>query len=385
VRVLVAPDSFTGTLTAPQAASAIAEGWLRTSPADEVHCAPLSDGGPGFVSVLHASLGGQLIEVSVTGPMGTPVQAQLLMVDVDHTPMAYIESAQACGLHLVPAGERDPRRTTTAGVGELLVRAVELGARKIVLGLGGTGTNDAGAGCWHALGVTAVDDEGVDCTAALRQGGGALSRIRSVDLSPAIRALGGVEVVIASDVDNPLLGLRGATNGYARQKGADDQAVMELEGALESFVAAVGRRPDGKDPAVALGAGAAGGLGYGLMCLNASRVPGIATVLATVGLDRLISQADVVVTGEGSFDWQSLRGKVVSGVAGAALEQGRPCVVLAGQVQVGRREYSASGVTAAFSVVEHLTERGIDPQRAFDDPVGSLSSLAARAAQTWGS
>jgi glycerate kinase len=160
---------------------------------------------------------------------------------------------------------------------------------------------------------------------------------------------------------------------------------MELEGALERVVIAVGRRSDGKDPSVALGAGAGGGLGYGLMCLNATRVPGIATVLTTVGLEHLIAQSDVVVTGEGSFDWQSLRGKVVSGVAAAALDQGRPCVVIAGQVQVGRREFAASGVTAAFSVIDHLAERAVDQQQAFVDPAGSLSALASRVAQTWGS
>ena len=244
--------------------------------------------------------------------------------------------------------------------------------------------NDAGAGVWYALGATAIDQDGSDGTPLLRQGGSALAAVASVDLRLALGAVGEVDLVIASDVDNPLLGLRGATNGYSRQKGADDAAVMELEGALERVVAAVGRRADGKDPAVALGAGAGGGLGYGLMCLNATRVPGIATVLETVGLDALISQCDVVVTGEGSFDWQSLRGKVVSGVAAAALEQGRPCVVLAGQVQVGRREFAASGVTAAFSVIDYLTERGRDQQQAFDDPWGSLSALASRVAQTWG-
>ena len=384
MRILIAPDSFTGTLSAPAAAAVMAEGWRVTSPLDSIHCAPLSDGGPGFVSVMHACLGGRLVEVAVTGPVGDPVEAQVLLVDGDTAATAYIESAQACGLHLVPQDLRDPRRTTSTGVGELISKAINEGARRIVIGLGGTGTNDAGAGVWFALGATAVDQDGSDGTRHLRQGGHALAQVASVDLRPALEAVGEVELVIASDVDNPLLGLRGATNGYSRQKGADDVAVMELEGALECVVTAVGRRADGKDPSVALGAGAGGGLGYGLMCLNATRVPGIATVLETIGLDALIAESDVVVTGEGSFDWQSLRGKVVSGVAAAALEQGRPCVVLAGQVQVGRREFAASGVTAAFSVVDHLTDRGLDPRQAFDDAPGSLAALASRAAQTWG-
>ena len=385
MRVLIAPDSFTGTLTAPEAAAAIADGWYRTSPADSIHCAPLSDGGPGFVAVMYAGLGGHLVDVPISGPLGESVTASVLLVDHGSGLTAYIESAQVCGLHLVPDDRRDPRRTTSAGLGELILTAVSYGARRVVIGLGGTGTNDAGAGCLAALGANARTQDGADAQELLRSGGGALWQVAAVDLSDAQAAIDGVDLVIASDVDNPLLGLRGATNGYARQKGADDAAVMELEGALQQFASAVGRRSDGKDPAVALGAGAGGGLGYGLMCLGATRVPGIATVLETVGLSELIANADVVVTGEGSFDWQSLRGKVVSGVAAAALEQGRPCVVIAGQVQVGRREYAASGVTAAFSVLEHLAERGIDEGQAFTDPVSSLASLASRVAQTWGS
>jgi glycerate kinase len=204
--------------------------------------------------------------------------------------------------------------------------------------------------------------------------------VARVDLAPALSRLRGAEVVAASDVDNPLLGLRGATNGFAPQKGADQAAVMELEGSLEAFAAAAGRRPDGKDPAVALGAGAAGGLGFALLHLGATRVPGIATVLDTVRLADRIADADVVVTGEGAFDWQSLRGKVVSGVAEAAMAQGRGCVVLAGRVEVGRREYAATGVSAAYAVVDDAG--GVEA--ALADPAARLADLAARIARTWG-
>jgi glycerate kinase len=207
--------------------------------------------------------------------------------------------------------------------------------------------------------------------------------VAAVALGPALAAVDGIELVAASDVDNPLLGLRGATNGFGPQKGADDAAVMELEGSLESFARAVGRRPDGKDPAVALGAGAAGGLGYALLHLGATRVPGISTVLETVDLAARIGAVDLVVTGEGAFDWQSLRGKVVSGVADAALAQGRGCVVLAGRVDVGRREYLAIGVSGAYAVVDDLRDRGLPAEDAFTDPAGRLADLAARAARTW--
>ena len=378
MRVLIAPDKFAGTLSAVAAATAIADGWRRTAPGDELVLVPLADGGPGFVDVVHASLGGELVAVTVTGPVGSPVEASFVLVDGT----AHLETAQACGLHLVPE-PRDPRTTTTYGVGQLLLAARDAGARRVVLGLGGSGTNDAGAGMLAALGARAVDADGHDVTAVLAAGGAGLRRIASVDLAPALDAVDGLELVAASDVDNPLLGLRGATNGFGPQKGADDAAVMELEGSLEAFAGAVGRRADGKDPAVALGAGAAGGLGYALLHLGAVRVPGIATVRETVDLAARISAADLVLTGEGAFDWQSLRGKVVSGVADAALAQGRGCVVLAGRVDVGRREYLAIGVSGAYAVVDDLRDRGLPPEDAFTDPATHLAALAARAARTW--
>jgi glycerate kinase len=378
MRVLIAPDKFAGTISAVEAAAAIAEGWRRTAPADELVEVPLADGGPGFVGVVHEALGGRLLPVRVTGPLGSPVDASVLLVGGT----AYVESAQACGLHLVPV-PRDPRVTTTYGVGELVLAARDAGARRIVLGLGGSGTNDAGAGLLAALGARAVDIDGTDATALLAAGGRALRRIGAVALRPALDAVAGLELVAASDVDNPLLGLRGATNGFGPQKGADDAAVMELEGSLESFARAVGRRADGKDPAVALGAGAAGGLGYALLHLGAARVPGIASVLETVDLAGHIGRADLVVTGEGAFDWQSLRGKVVSGVADAALAQGRGCVVLAGRVDVGKREYLAIGVSGAYSVIDDLRGRGLPPETAFVDPAANLADLAERAARTW--
>jgi glycerate kinase len=378
VKVLVAPDKFAGTLSAVDAAAAIAEGWRRTAPDDELVEVPLADGGPGFLDVVHAALGGDLLERTVSGPLGEPVAAQVLLVATT----AYIESAQACGLHLVPQ-PRDPQVSTTYGVGELVRVAIDAGATKVVLGLGGSATNDAGAGLLAALGATAVDATGADATGLLAAGGGGLRDVTRVDLSAALAAVAGVELVAASDVDNPLLGLRGATNGFGSQKGADDAVLMWLEGSLESFVAAVGRRTDGKDPAVALGAGAAGGLGYALLHLGATRVPGIATVLETVQLARRVGECDLVVTGEGAFDWQSLRGKVVSGVAEAALEQGRACVVIAGRVEVGRREYAATGVSGAYSVIDDLRDRGIPASAAFADPALHLAQVAARAARTW--
>jgi glycerate kinase len=380
VKVLVAPDKFAGTLTALEAAAAITEGWLRTAPGDEIVQVPLADGGPGFLDALERTLGGRRVEREVTGPLGLPVTASVLVVEGT----AYVESAAACGLHLVPVDLRDPVRTTTYGVGELIAVAVAEGVERVVVGLGGSATNDGGIGMLAALGATAEGAEGADVTALLALGASALRSVQSVDISVARASLDGVDLVMATDVDNPLLGLRGAANGFARQKGADDGAVMELEGTIEHLVAVVGRRPDGKDPAVALGAGAAGGLGYALLHLDAVRVPGIATVLDTLGFAALVADADLVVTGEGSFDWQSLRGKVVSGVAETALAHGRACVVLAGRVEVGRREYAATGVSGAFAVVDDLIARGLPESAALERPAEHLASLAERAARTWG-
>lgn len=365
--MLIAPDSFTGTLSAPEAAAAIAAGWQDNARGDDLHLAPLSDGGPGFLDVVAHALGGQLNAVTVTGPLGDPVPAAVLRAG----DTAYLESAQACGLHLVPAGRLDPTLTTTFGVGELLAAALADGARRIVVGLGGSGTNDGGAGALAALGARPA--------AGLRVGGAALRRLHDLDLSAARARIDGVELLAATDVDAVLLGLRGASAGFGPQKGADPDAVQRLDAALEHFArtaqAGVGLNMSGS-LAIAPGAGAAGGLGYGLLLLGGRRVPGIATVMELAGLAEQISRADLVVTGEGCLDWQTLTGKVVSGVAAMATEHGVPCVVLAGRVEVGRRETAALGVASAYSVEELVGA-------AEPNPAQALRALAARVATSW--
>ncbi len=369
VRVLIAPDSFTGTLSAPEAAAAIAAGWRDTAPGDDLLLAPLSDGGPGFLDVAAHALGGELSALTVTGPSGDPVPAAVLRAG----DTAYLESAQACGLHLVPAERRDPTLTTTYGVGELLLAALDGGARRIVVGLGGSGTNDGGAGALAALGAQPAD--------LLRSGGAALRELAldGLDLAPARARLDGVELLVATDVEAVLLGLRGASAGYGPQKGADEDAVQRLDAALEQFARAAqpgsGLNMSGS-LAVAPGAGAAGGLGYGLLQLGGRRVPGIATVMDLTGLTAEIGRADLVLTGEGCLDWQSLTGKVVSGVAEAATARGVPCVVLAGRVEVGRRETAALGVASAYSVDELIGPGQANPSEA-------LRALAARVASSW--
>ncbi|HEX3828741.1 MAG TPA: glycerate kinase [Sporichthyaceae bacterium] len=374
MRVLIAPDSFGGTLTAVEAAEAIAAGWRTSAPDDELVLAPLSDGGPGFIEVVRAATGGRLLAHRVTGPMGEPVVAGVLLVDE----IAYVESAQACGLHLVPIEARDPMRTTTFGVGELLDAAIGAGARRVLVGLGGSATNDGGAGALAALGARPAD--------VLRAGGGALAGLdpAALDLSAARDRLADVDLRIATDVDNVLLGIRGASAGFGPQKGADPDAVQRLDAALERFARAaqpeVGLNMPGS-AAVERGSGAAGGLGFGLMLLGARRISGIATVAEIVGLFDAVADADVVISGEGCFDWQSLAGKVVSGVAAVAGQFGRPCLVLAGRVEVGRREMATLGVAGAYAILEEDQPQQVRADHAAAD----LAALAARVARNWSS
>lgn len=371
MRILVAPDKFAGTLTAVEAADAIAEGWRRSAPGDEVVAVPMADGGPGFVDVLYSSLGGELLAATVEGPLGEPVPATFLLAGET----AFIESAQACGLALLPLGDdgRTPvpgvaGRASTYGVGELVAHAVDAGARRVVVGLGGSGTNDGGAGLLAALGARATPAE------ALRGGPDALAGLTELDLAPARERLAGVELVAATDVDNPLLGLRGATNVFGPQKGlVDDGVKLAADAALTTLADLADRRV-----ADHRGAGAAGGLGYALLLLGGVREPGFDTVSGAVGLPGLVAGADLVITGEGKLDWQSMSGKVVSGLAALAGPALRPCIAFAGAVQVGNRELRANGIEAAYAMVDM-----VGTEESFGRPRESLAAVAERVARTW--
>ena len=319
MRVVVCPDKFAGTLSAVEAAAAMAEGWLRARPNDEVTQIPLADGGPGFLEVLHANLGGQFHPVQVQDPLGRPVDAQWL----EHNGTAYIEAAQANGLALLAPEERDPLRTSSFGVGELIAAAA---MPQIVVGLGGSATNDGGRGAFEALAGQPVDG-----------------------------------LLLATDVDSPLLGPHGATYGFAPQKGARLEQLPALEQRMQDWAQ--------RDPelAQAPGAGAAGGLGFGLMLLGGRRVSGIELVAESVGLTDACAEADLVITGEGKFDWQSLHGKVASGVLTAAGDV--PVVVLAGTVDV-------DSPVPAYSLIDEVGR-----ERAFAEPAAALAELAGAIAQ----
>ncbi len=362
----MAPDKFAGTLSAPEAAAAISAGWRRHAPDDVLDLAPMADGGPGFVDVLAAverERPAELVSVTVRGPLGEDVPATLL-VEGD---TAYVESAQACGLHLVAPGLRDPERASSYGVGQLLAAAVDAGVRRIVVGLGGSGTNDGGAGLLAALGATS------DPPDLLTSGPLALAPLERVDLAPARARVAGVALLAASDVDNPLLGLVGATNVYGPQKGVAPDRVQVLDAALERLAAATDKRL-----ALGKGAGAAGGLGFALLLLGADRRPGVQLVAETLRLPERAAATDLVVTGEGAFDFSSRSGKVPYGVAEVAAAAARPCIALAGKVLIGAREMRTLGVESAYSLVDLVGE-----ERSFADPAGSLEQLAQRVARSW--
>lgn len=367
-------------MSAAQAAEAVADGWAREAPHDVLDLAPMSDGGPGFVSAMAATLNIALRDCVVSGPLGKPVSARFAFDEVTGT--AYVESAEAVGLHLLDIADRDPRVTTSWGLGEVLAEVLRAGAKHVVVGLGGTGVCDGGAGLLAALGATSSDAEGADATPLLRGGGIALGEVSGVDLSLPLMALSGIELIVASDVDCPLLGPRGAARGFAAQKGAEPAAVDELEAALSVWSATLGSIDvlgKKKRAGVLLGAGAGGGIGAALFALGATRQPGIDYVLKASEIPRRAHAADLVLTGEGSFDWQSLRGKAVSGVAQAALTAGRPVVVLAGRVEVGRREWAGMGVTGVYSLVELAGSADL----AMADARHWLTEAAARAARSW--
>ena len=361
MRIVVAPDKFAGTLSAGEAASAIATGWQRTCPGDELLLRPMADGGPGFLDVLASGLDVTRHTHSVPNQYGAPTEADILMAGST----AYLESAQVVGLHLTD--RRDPEVATSAGIGHLISHAIDLGATHIVVGLGGTATNDGGAGLLAALGATSK-------SAALNAGPAGLAGITDVDLQPALDRLAGVTVVAATDVDSVLTGLFGATKTFGPQKGLAEDRLPIVDGWLQEWAAATDKKIATKP-----GTGAAGGIGFALQLLGATRVSGFDVVAEAIDLAQTIAAADLVITGEGAFDFSSRAGKVPYGVAHVAAEALRPCIALAGQVLVGSREMRALGIESAYSVVDLLGE-----ERAFGDPAGALADLSARVARTWG-
>jgi len=344
MKVLIAPDSFKGSLTALQVAQAIDAGIKRVVPDATTVLKPMADGGEGTVQALVDATGGTIIETEVKDPLGERVTARWGILSDKTT--AVIEMAAASGLPLVPPEKRNPLVTTTYGTGELIRAALDSGCRKLIIGIGGSATNDGGAGMAQALGVRFLDNKGSD----LPFGGAALAKLEHIDVTNLDPRLAGFDVLIASDVNNPLCGSKGASAVYGPQKGATPEKVAQLDAALSHYADVV-KKDLNVDVRDVPGAGAAGGLGMGLMVfLKARMSPGIEVVVQATGLGEEMKDADLVLTAEGRIDFQSAMGKVLQGVAQKAKEFGTPVIALAGEVADDCQAVYQQGIDACFSI-----------------------------------
>lgn len=342
-KILLVPDSFKGTLSSRQVCQVMAGQLRRFFPQAQVKSIPVADGGEGSVEAFLAAAGGERRTRTVTGPFGEPVEAFYGILGDGRT--AVIEMAACAGLPLAE-GRLNPERATTYGVGELLLAAKEAGCTKAILGLGGSCTNDGGAGAAAALGAKFTRADG----AAFIPTGGTLGEIAALDVSPVAQALQGMELTAMCDIDNPLYGDAGAAAVFAPQKGADAAMVARLDAGLR-HLGQVSARCLGRDFSHLPGAGAAGGLGFGMAAFCGAQLRmGIDAVLDAVGFDSLLPGTDVVFTGEGKIDSQSARGKVVSGVAVRCRKAGVPVVAVVGQIGQGFEEMYQQGLTAVFSI-----------------------------------
>ena len=348
MNVLLCPDSFKDALSADEAAKAMAKGIKRAVPSAITQLRPLADGGEGSLDALIATTRAERRTLTIKDALGRPRQAAWGWLDEQRT--AFIELAEASGLQHLTREERNALHTTTYGVGELFLAALEAGATHALLLLGGSATNDAGAGMLQALGATLLDAQGQP----LPRGGAALQQLATLDLSTLDPRLADLHVEAAVDVDNPLLGEHGASAVFGPQKGATEGDVAILDRALGHF-ADLTAKALGRDERELPGAGAAGGMGFAARCfLNATLTPGIEMIMQQANVARLLNEADVVITGEGRLDGQSLAGKTPIGVARVAKRLGKPVVVLAGSLGDGWQACTEEGVTAAFALADGL-------------------------------
>ncbi|CAN5588809.1 MAG: glycerate kinase [Chloroflexi bacterium] len=380
LRVLIAPDSFGGALDSVGVTAAIAAGWSRVRPSDEVVRRPMADGGEGTLAALADALGdaAERRTVETTDALGRPISADWLLLDEGRG--AFVEMASASGLARLGADERTPQNAglaSTRGTGDLLRAALDAGVDRITIGLGGSATTDGGTGMLAALGVRFTDDSGAD----LAPGGAALADLRRIDPSGLDPRLGDVTLVVASDVTNPLCGTRGAAATYGPQKGADPAAVEALDAALTTYGRAI-EVATGRLVADLPGAGAAGGTTAGLLGFTAARVrPGVQVVAELVGLADALEEADLVITGEGRADEQTLQGKTAMGVATLARPRNTPVVLLCGGLGPGAEALDA---VMTLSVVQPIIDRPMDLADAMADTERLLIAAAGRLARSVG-
>ncbi|SAH92556.1 glycerate kinase [Bordetella ansorpii] len=372
MKIVIAPDSFKESLSAPAAAEAIAHGVRQAFPGAQTLCVPMADGGEGTVQAVLAATGGQWRESPVQGALGEARQAGWGWL-ADGT--AVIEMATAAGLELTPPAQRDPLRASSHGVGQLVRAALDAGARRIILGLGGSATNDGGVGMLAALGVRFLDERGAE----LPPGGAALKRLARLDTGGLDARLREATVEVACDVDNPLCGPQGASHIFGPQKGATPEQVRELDASLARLadVCAAHLSRDLRDTP---GAGAAGGLGYAALAfLDAAFRPGVEIVAELGGLEAAMEGATLAFTGEGRMDAQTLRGKTPAGVARIAQRAGVPVIALAGSLGEGYDALYAGGITAAFS----LASGPMTLQQACEQAETLLADRARDAMRLW--
>ena len=368
--MLIAPDKFKGSATAAEVAEHLAAGIRRVAPELELRLLPVADGGEGTVDAAVAG-GFSRRRISVTGPVGNRVQAAFAL----RGETAVIEMAEASGLRQLPNGRPAPLDAGTYGTGELMRAALDAGAKTIVLGVGGSASTDGGAGMLTALGARLFDADGRE----LPGGGGSLPRLASVELGGLDPRLAAARVVLASDVDNPLLGEHGAAAVYGPQKGAGPQEVAALESGLANLVRVLSQSlgDAAQRAAWTPGAGAAGGIGFGaLAVLGAARESGIEVLLDVLGFDAALDGASLVVTGEGCLDRQTLHGKAPAGVAHAARQRGVPVAAVCGRLDLGERELEEAGFAAAYS----LTALEPDPARSIANAAPLLERVGAQLA-----
>lgn len=345
MRIVIAPDSFKGSLSATAVAEALADGIAAVWPDADIVQQPVADGGEGTVDALVTATAGRFIVTEVTGPLGEPVLARWGILGDGTT--AVIEVAAASGIVLVPPKQRNPLHTTSRGTGELMRAALDAGCERIIVGLGGSATNDGGAGLAQALGARLLDEAGDD----LPPGGAALARLAHVDVDGLDRRLAGVEVIAATDVTNPLLGPTGASAVFGPQKGASPDDVQLLEAALTRYADILAQQVGRGDVRDAPGAGAAGGIGAGMLAFcGATLRSGADVVLEAVGLEELVRKADLVITGEGKLDGQTAYGKAPLAVARVAKRYDKPVIVVAGMLGAGVEKLYDMGIDAAVSI-----------------------------------
>ncbi|MCR4667557.1 MAG: glycerate kinase [Desulfovibrio sp.] len=342
MNILIAPDSFKESLSSSDAAKAIMKGFQKAIPDASFRLLPLADGGEGTAEAIVNAKNGKMISSTAQDPLGKPITARLGLLDNN---TAVLDVAEASGLSLVPPSLRDPKRTTSKGTGQLIKKALDLGAQRIIIGLGGSATNDGGIGLLSALGVRFLDANGKTVSTAED-----MAQIRHVDEEDIDPRLDNVHIEVACDVNNPLTGPRGASFVYGPQKGGTAKVLEELDKNLE-LLADLVSCAHGADVSHSPGAGAAGGIGWALMAfLHASMRPGIELVADAVGLAGAVEWADLVVTGEGKIDKQTLHGKAVKGIADLANTRGKPVLAFGGMVTEDARHLFDSGIALMTSV-----------------------------------